>query len=65
MEFPKYVPPMCNFSDTDIRTKLTYPEDYPDYEAIYAEAMKEIDRLDVEIMQLKYDLTNTKELAND
>lgn len=37
----------------DIRTKLTYPEDYPDYEVVYAEAMKEIDRLDVEIKNLK------------
>jgi hypothetical protein len=37
----------------DIRTKLTYPEDYPDYYNVYAEAMKEIDRLDVEIKTLK------------
>ena len=43
----------------DIRTKLTYPEDYPDYESVYAEAMKEIDRLDVEVKNLK------KESAND
>ena len=39
----------------DIRTKLTHPEYYPDYVSVYAEAMRELDR----VKNLK------KESAND